>query len=73
MEPNEIWDRPPHYMFGDVEVIDLVKHLNFCCGNAVKYVCRAGRKEGSDAIVDLRKAIKNLEFEIARLQQLRRA
>lgn len=36
--------------------------LDFCLGNAIKYISRAGRKE--DAVEDLRKAIQYIEFEI---------
>lgn len=38
--------------------------LNFDLGNAVKYIARAGRKEGEEAIKDLTKAKTYLEFEI---------
>lgn len=38
--------------------------LNFDLGNAVKYIARAGRKEGEEAIKDLTKAKTYIEFEI---------
>jgi hypothetical protein len=40
--------------------------MNFCLGNAVKYIWRAGEK--GDAVEDLRKARWYLDREIARLQ-----
>lgn len=64
-EPNPI--QPPHYDFpGGVRVIDITQHLNFCRGNVVKYVCRAGRKQSE--LEDLRKAAWYLSQEIARLE-----
>lgn len=59
---------PAHYDFpGGVKVIDLTEYLNFCRGNVVKYVCRAGRKKTSE-LEDLRKAAWYLQREIARLE-----
>lgn len=60
--------QPPHYDFpGGVRVIDITQHLNFCRGNVIKYVCRAGRKSKSE-LEDLRKAAWYLQQEIARLE-----
>lgn len=61
-------NRPSHYTRFPVEVIELTEHLNFCRGNVVKYVCRAGRKAGSDELEDLRKGLWYLQREIARLE-----
>jgi len=59
---------PAHYNAhpSGVECIDIVKHMNFCCGNAVKYIWRAGDK--GNYVQDLRKAINYLEYEIERYQ-----
>lgn len=66
--PYEQVVHPRHYQIAPgVEVIDLVRHLNFNTGNAVKYACRAGRKPDVSAVTDLRKAIFYLEDEIRRL------
>jgi len=40
--------------------------MNFCCGNAIKYVWRAGLKS-KDAIKDLEKAKWYIQREIERL------
>lgn len=45
--------------------------LNFNLGNVVKYVSRAGRKEGQDALIDLHKARQYLEFEIEEIENAR--
>ena len=47
---------PDHYKFGRVEVIEITQHLDFLRGNAVKYLCRAGKKNGESALDDLMKA-----------------
>ncbi len=49
-------NHPPHYNSHEsgVEAIDICEHMNFCVGNAVKYVWRAGQK--GDRIEDLKKA-----------------
>ena len=63
-------NHPAHYTaFRGVEVIQLTEHLNFCRGNAVKYLCRAGFKGGAEReLEDLRKARWYIEREIARLE-----
>lgn len=60
---------PPHYTAYPVEVIELTEHLNFCRGNAVKYIARAGLKgEPEDEITDLKKARWYIGREIKRLE-----
>lgn len=60
---------PPHYQ-GTTQPINLInaQNLNFNLGNVVKYVCRAGKKDGETTIKDLNKAIDYLNFEIERLK-----
>jgi hypothetical protein len=43
-------NHPPHYTDGGIEVIDYIKakNLDFCLGNAVKYISRAGKKSDAD-------------------------
>lgn len=54
---------PSHYDFpGGVQVIDITKHLDFLRGNAVKYLCRAGRK--GDELTDLQKARQYIDWAI---------
>jgi len=56
-----------HYHTGTIQAIDLIEayELDFCLGNAVKYISRAGRK--GDAVEDLRKAIWYIERRIRHL------
>jgi hypothetical protein len=60
-------DHPEHYQRGGVECIDVAEHLSFNRGNALKYVWRAGEKDGASEVDDLLKAIWYLEREVARL------
>lgn len=61
-------DHPAHYTAhpSGVECIQITEHMNFCLGNAMKYLWRAGLKS-PDAIEDLRKAVWYIEREIRRL------
>lgn len=65
-------DHPSHYNTGSIEVIDFIddQKLGFALGNAIKYICRAGKKDPEKTVEDLNKAIwyinhykKEIEFE----------
>lgn len=62
-------DHPEHYNAhpSGVECIDVVEHMGFNLGNAIKYVWRADLK--GDAVEDLRKARWYLDREIDRRQR----
>lgn len=63
-------NHPAHYTaYPGVEVIQITEHLNFCRGNAVKYIARAGLKDPDKTIEDLEKAAWYLDREIARLKR----
>lgn len=62
---DDMINHPPHYMLDDHEVIEIIEHLDFLSGNVVKYVCRAGRKEGTKPLDDLLKARWYLDRLIA--------
>lgn len=65
---NDPVNNPAHYTYGKIEVIDYIldKQLDFCLGNVIKYVSRAGHK--NNALEDLQKAAKYLEFKINELK-----
>lgn len=65
---NDAVNHPSHYTghASGIECIKITEHFNFCTGNAIKYLWRAGQK--GDAVQDLRKAIWYIEREISRLQ-----
>ena len=52
-------NHPSYYNTGKIEVIDFItdKKLDFCRGNAVKYIVRAGLKDPEKEVEDLKKAI----------------
>ena len=51
-------DHPTHYNShpSGIECIDVAETLNFCLGNALKYLMRAGLKDSSTRKTDLEKA-----------------
>lgn len=69
---DQMVNHPPHYTQhpSGVECIQITEHMNFCLGNAVKYIWRAGLKS-EDAIEDLKKARFYIEREIKRLEASR--
>lgn len=63
-------NHPSHYTsYSGLEVIDLTEQMNFCRGNAVKYICRAGKKSKETEVQDLEKAIWYLNREIERIKK----
>lgn len=64
---------PAHYQRFPVEVIEVTENLDFCRGNAVKYLCRAGAKEGADELVDLQKALWYVQRAITKVERERRS
>jgi len=68
---NDPINHPPHYTSNPsgIECIDVVEHMNFNLGCAVKYIWRAGLKEGSDQLTDLQKAMWYINREIQRVQR----
>jgi len=63
---NDPVNNPVHYTRhpSGVEAIQITEHMNFCMGNAMKYLFRADYK--LNAIEDLKKARWYLDREIAR-------
>jgi hypothetical protein len=62
-------NHPKHYNGhpSGIECIDVVEHMGFNLGNAIKYVWRADLK--NDALEDLRKAKWYIEREIAKREK----
>lgn len=60
---NDPVSHPAHYTTGSIEVIDFIEdqRLPYHLGNALKYICRAGKKDPAKEVEDLRKAIWYLE------------
>ena len=64
----DIVNQPLHYKShpSGIECIQITEHMNFCLGNAIKYIWRAGLKSSSE-IEDLRKARWYIDREIQRI------
>ena len=64
-------NHPSHYesVVNGIECIDVTENFNFNRGNAIKYIWRAGHKDKSKEIEDLRKAAWYINREILRLQK----
>lgn len=68
-DENNTSTTPSHYQ-GTTQPIDLInaQNLNFNLGNVVKYVCRAGKKDGENILSDLEKAKNYINYEIERVK-----
>lgn len=62
-------NHPDHYNQhpAGIECIDVVECYNFNVGNAIKYLWRAGLKDGTPSVLDLQKAAWYVDREIRRL------
>lgn len=67
MPENEQINHPDYYVKNGIEVIDFIDahNLNFNCGNVIKYITRAGHKDGEDKLTALNKALWYLQHEIS--------
>ena len=64
-------DHPPYYgsdtTYETIKVIEAWQ-LDFCLGNAVKYISRAGKKDPDKEIEDLQKAMWYIQRRISQLK-----
>ena len=65
---DDVVNHPKHYTShpSGVECIQITEHCNFCIGNAIKYLWRAGLK--GNAIEDLEKAQWYITRELERIR-----
>ena len=62
---------PKHYQLRNgFQVIDLTETLDFCSGNCIKYIARAGNKTGESTLDDLEKA---LWYLMRRIENVRKS
>jgi hypothetical protein len=77
-EPLEVYQKPdlvnlpPHYTGhpSGIEAIQVTEWFTFSLGCVIKYVWRAGVKEGTSELEDLKKARWYLEREIQRREKM---
>jgi len=64
---------PKHYTDhpSGVECITITEHMDFCVGNAIKYLWRAGRKPTTEELTDLKKARWYIDRKIKLLEKQR--
>ena len=64
-------NHPKHYTShpSGIEAIQITEHMDFCIGNAVKYLFRAGIKDEAKTIEDLKKAAWYINRKIALLEK----
>jgi len=62
---------PQHYRShpSGIECIDVIEHLSFNSGTAIKYLWRAGLKPGEETLDDLKKALWYVNREILRVSK----
>lgn len=73
-EPNDIVNKPSHYTYGKIEIIEIVEQVTatypvkiaFSIGNALKYISRAPFKNG---VEDLKKAVWYLDRAIKKWEE----
>jgi hypothetical protein len=68
IEESDVVNPPTHYTShpSGVETIQITEHMNFCLGNAIKYIMRSELK--GKQIEDLKKAIWYINREIERIE-----
>lgn len=67
---EDVVNHPRHYTDhpSGIECIQITEYMNFCLGNAIKYIWRAGEKHETP-LEDLKKAKWYIEREIQRLEK----
>lgn len=70
---SERIEHPSHYGGADnpYEAIKVIEawELGFCLGNTVKYIARAGKKDASATVEDLKKARWYLDRHITNMEK----
>ena len=68
---GEAVNHPAHYNSGKIEVIDFIEDqkLGFCLGNAIKYIARAGKKDPTKEVEDLKKAAFYVDRRIKEVEE----
>ena len=73
MKQEESVNHPSWYGSEDdpYETIKVIQAwgLNFPLGNAIKYISRAGKKDPTKTVEDLRKALFYIQYEIDRIER----
>ncbi len=67
---SDVVKNPKHYEQYEFEPVSFImkNELSFWMGNVIKYVMRAGTKDDTDEVQDLKKAIRYIEMRINQLE-----
>lgn len=67
---EDVVNHPSHYNSGKIEVIEFIEDQKLCyhLGNSVKYISRAGKKDPTKELEDLKKASWYLQRKIEELK-----
>jgi hypothetical protein len=67
---SDVVKNPKHYEQYEFEPVSCImkNELSFWMGNVIKYVMRAGTKDDTDEVQDLKKAIRYIEMRINQLE-----
>jgi len=70
MRENDPVSSPNHYHSpANIELVDVISHLNYCRSNAIKYIFRAGKKSKDTEVQDLQKALWCIQKELSLIDQ----
>lgn len=66
-------NHPEHYG-GASNIYEAIKvitawNLDFCLGNSIKYISRAGKKDNNTVVQDLKKARWYIDYKIKQLEE----
>tara|TARA_X000001382_G_scaffold102282_2_gene77027 strand:- start:53 stop:340 length:288 start_codon:yes stop_codon:yes gene_type:complete len=69
-QQSDVIKNPPHYERWNIEPITFImkNEMSFWMGNVIKYVARAGAKQNTDEITDLKKAKRYIDMRINQLE-----
>lgn len=69
-EQSDVITKPSHYERYDIEPVCFImkNELPFWMGNVIKYVMRAGHKDNTAEVVDLKKARRYIDMRINQLE-----
>lgn len=70
-EEMDVIEHPEHYNEhpSGIECIEIVQHMDFNIGTAIKHLWRAGLKKGVTYDEDLMKARQYIDFELQRHEE----
>jgi hypothetical protein len=71
MKKYEKVHHPKHYNShpSGIEAIDIIEHMSFNTGTAMKYLWRAGLKPGEGTLEDLKKALWYINREVQKVSK----